>query len=73
MKDDLTSSQAFSEQVVQPTMQVSSETNAHDLDCALRAAKHLRTAIVLLEAANHSELAAKVKPLAEEAKKVGSL
>lgn len=49
MKDDLSSSQAFSEQVVQPTMRVSSKTSAHDLMCLKRAAKHLRTAATLLD------------------------
>lgn len=73
MKDDLSSSQAFSEQVVQSTIRVSSKTNAHDLDCALRAAKHLRTAVVLLEAGNHQALAEQVQPMAEAAKKAGSL
>lgn len=49
MKDDLSGSQAFSEQVVQPTMRVSSKTTVHDLMCLKRAAKHLRTAVTLLE------------------------
>lgn len=62
MKDDLSSSQAFSEQVVQPTMRVSSKTNAHDLMCLQRAAKHLRTAATLLDCTQirHAPTLAKV-------------
>lgn len=74
MKDDLSGSQAFSEQVVQPTMRgwkiidpsalnpVSSKTTAHDLMCLKRAAKHLRTAATLLECTQirHAPTLAKV-------------
>lgn len=62
MKDDLSRSQAFSEQVVQSTMRVSSETSAHDLMCLKRAAKHLRTAATLLECTQirHAPTLAKV-------------
>jgi hypothetical protein len=68
VKDDLSSSQAYSEQVIYP--EVRRQQNAHALDCRKRAAHLIRKAITMLEHGDAPVLAEQLKPYADEALKL---